>query len=213
VVPGDRVLDIGCGPGTFTLPFTLNAASVTGIDPSAVMLSKAESTAAATGIGNLRTVRTTWESYEPEAPYDLVFTAFCPGIHDRRTLWKMEKASRRSCCYVTGDVGQFRLLSQLWGDVSGEPCSCDAWNILYPFEILRKAGRNPQLHLFRQPSLEAAPAPDLVDEFVAYFRSFPGPAMAGREQIRRHIDSISKNGHVELCRERKIWMLSWNVPQ
>jgi SAM-dependent methyltransferase len=212
LVPEDSVLDIGCGPGTFTLPIAGTAAFVTGIDPSQIMLSKAASSAASSDVRNLRTIKTTWERYRPEAPYDLVFSAFCPAIYDRHTLWKMEQASSRSCCYVAGDVGQFRLLSQIWADVSGESQTFDAWDISYPFELLQEAGRNPQLYLFRERSPHIIRAGDMVDELFAYFRSFAGPDRAGREQIRRYLTARSKGGYIELNRERKIWMLSWNVP-
>lgn len=73
LMPGDRVLDVGCGAGTFALPFTTVAASVTGIDPSEVMLSRTRRAAARAGVRNLSTIRATWEGYDPpDDRFDLV---------------------------------------------------------------------------------------------------------------------------------------------
>jgi SAM-dependent methyltransferase len=212
LVPGDRVLDIGCGSGTFALPFARSAARVTGIDPSEVMLSRLQSAAEHAGIDNIRPLRTTWEDYRPEGHYDLVFSAFCPGIYDRQTFAKMEQASARSCCYVAGDVGQFQLLSQLWAVVSGERCSPEAWDIAYPVDYLRKAGRNPRIRRFRHPSLQVASSRDVIDEFASYFRSFGDFRQTEYRKIRCFIDARSNGGRILLGKERTTWVVSWDLP-
>ncbi|HTX43698.1 MAG TPA: class I SAM-dependent methyltransferase, partial [Methanocella sp.] len=108
--PGDRVLDVGCGTGTYALQFARAAGSVLGLDPSRFMLSKMAAAAGRLREGSVRTVMSRWEDYEPRDRYDLVFAAFCPGVHDPETLWKMEACSTRSCCYIAGDRSHFQLL-------------------------------------------------------------------------------------------------------
>lgn len=46
LVPGDRVLDLGCGPGFLAIPFAEAGMRVTGIDPEPDMLASAEEEAA-----------------------------------------------------------------------------------------------------------------------------------------------------------------------
>jgi SAM-dependent methyltransferase len=50
VSPGDRVLDLGCGPGFLAIGFAELRCSVTGIDPDVTMLAAAEELAAKRGV-------------------------------------------------------------------------------------------------------------------------------------------------------------------
>ncbi len=54
VAPGDRVLDLYCGLGNFTLPLARRAAEVTGVEGEAGLIQRARANAAANGIGNAR---------------------------------------------------------------------------------------------------------------------------------------------------------------
>ncbi|MCB1639774.1 MAG: methyltransferase domain-containing protein, partial [Thiothrix sp.] len=52
VGPEDRVLDLFCGLGNFTLPLARRAASVTGVEGDIAMVARARAAAQANGIGN-----------------------------------------------------------------------------------------------------------------------------------------------------------------
>lgn len=54
VEPTDRVLDLYCGLGNFTLPLARRAAEVVGVEGEAGLIDRARSNAAANGIGNAR---------------------------------------------------------------------------------------------------------------------------------------------------------------
>ena len=48
--PGDRVLDLGCGPGLLAVPFARAGAAVTAVDPEEEMLAAARAAAAEAGV-------------------------------------------------------------------------------------------------------------------------------------------------------------------
>ena len=48
--PGDAVMDLGCGPGTLSIPFALAGMRVTAIDPEPSMLAAARDAARAAGV-------------------------------------------------------------------------------------------------------------------------------------------------------------------
>jgi 23S rRNA (uracil1939-C5)-methyltransferase len=50
--PGDRVLDLYCGLGNFTLPIARRAASVVGVEGDAGLVARARANASANGIAN-----------------------------------------------------------------------------------------------------------------------------------------------------------------
>lgn len=79
-----KVLDIGCGPGTFTIPFSKIAKQVDAIDPSRNMLNKI-SKRKMMGIKNINLINSKWEDFNSQEKYDVV-AAFCPAINNIENL-------------------------------------------------------------------------------------------------------------------------------
>jgi SAM-dependent methyltransferase len=73
VRPGWTVLDIGCGPGTLTIPLAKRAASVTALDISSEMLKRLKENAGKDGLENIRCVNSSWQE---------AFAGGQPGRHD-----------------------------------------------------------------------------------------------------------------------------------
>lgn len=209
---GDLVLDIGCGGGTYAIPFASVASSVTGLDLSEPMLLKMQEVAIANRVFNVRSVRSRWESYDESIKYDLVFSAFCHGIRDTSTLLKMERYSRRSCCYVAGSADQFRLLSEVWKAVFNKDYSSDAFNIIYPLNFLCHSGRNPSIRAFTYESEYTIGPEALVEEFVKYFGSFMKTGSGVESRIRDCIMQLSEGGDYRVSGKRTVYALNWNVP-
>ncbi len=57
----DRVLDVGCGPGTLALPIAERAAEVTAIDYAPGMLSRLQRYAEERGLSTIRTICCAWQ--------------------------------------------------------------------------------------------------------------------------------------------------------
>ncbi len=79
LLPGDSVLDIGCGTGQYTLPIAKIADRVAGLDVSRGMLERMISEVARQGINNVKPVCSAWESFDGEERYDLVFWHSAPA--------------------------------------------------------------------------------------------------------------------------------------
>lgn len=61
------VLDLGCGPGTATLPLARRVRLVTAVDAEVEMLIEGRTSAAAARVGNVRWVHSTAETFDGEA--------------------------------------------------------------------------------------------------------------------------------------------------
>jgi len=75
ILPGDTVLDFGCGTGTLTLRIARHADSVCGVDVSEGMLKRAHQNLTAQGIDNTRFLKiTALEQMFPPVSFSLITT-------------------------------------------------------------------------------------------------------------------------------------------
>jgi SAM-dependent methyltransferase len=170
LAPGDDVLDIGCGPGPYSLLFARVAASVAALDVSQGMLDRLSCAAVDKGIGNIRPVCSNWESYRGRKKYDLVFSSFCPGVDGPEALIKMERHSRRSCCYVTGGgPGQPEYMYGLWEALTGERPQLPAGSHFFAFNMLYEMGRMPSVRAFSHRSQRVPSKEENVRNALGYF--------------------------------------------
>ncbi len=209
---GDTVLDVGCGPGTFSLLFAECAKAVFGLDVSDGMLSAMMSKAKASGTGNIRPICSSWEKYDSKKKFDLVFSSFCPAVNDAETLLKMEERSRRSCCCVTSAcAGQFPPVNRLQELLAGEHLKYDPSDTLYLFNILYYSDRAPSLRTFKHDITICVPTDKLVNYFIAYFGMFMDMDRNKKNVVSDHIDSVSKDGVYRLSSHDTISVVHWDV--
>ncbi|MGC5053586.1 MULTISPECIES: class I SAM-dependent methyltransferase [Micromonospora] len=72
---GAAVLDLGCGPGTYTIPLARRGATVTGVDLSAALLDRAATAASASGV-DVRLVRADMREFVEPDRYDLAISMY-----------------------------------------------------------------------------------------------------------------------------------------
>lgn len=105
--PETSVLDVGCGYGSYALPFAAVAKDVVAADVSSRMLELCAERAKAAGASNLQTLKHDWELAEIgdlKGRFDLVFACMCRPARTSSGLAKMTAASRGVCVvaqYVT----------------------------------------------------------------------------------------------------------------
>ncbi len=147
VSPGDRVLDIGSGPGTLTLPLARAGASVTAVDPAEGMLAELRAAAEREGITTVTAARGLWEEIDPirglQPPYDRVVASFSLAMPDiRSALAAMDAAASGSVhlYWFANEPLWERLYLALWEDLHGAPyhpkpkADC-LFNVLYGMRI------------------------------------------------------------------------------
>jgi len=107
IQPGWTVLDIGCGPGTLTIPFARKAASVTALDISGEMLRLLKSNAEKHGIANIRYIHRSWEetcSTDTIEPHDVVVASrSLMAGNFKESISRIDRLARRAV-YMTFPV-------------------------------------------------------------------------------------------------------------
>lgn len=102
-----KVLDIGCGPGCYSLPIAERVKEVVGLDFSENMVLKARENAKRLGIDNVSFIQRDWQNCDMDefiGQFDLVIAHKTPAICDFNTVERMLKASKRYCffCFLSG---------------------------------------------------------------------------------------------------------------
>lgn len=211
-MPGDTVLDIGCGTGTYALLFAGAARLVAGLDVSEAMLSKMAGAAKASGIDNIRPVRSSWEKFDPSKKYDLAFSSFCPAISDAGALGRMEERSKRSCCCVIpGDPESDTPAERLREILTGESADSGGSDSLYLFNVLHYSGRSPSLRSFNYESATEVPSERLMDHFIAYFGLYMEMDNRKKEKVKDYVDSISDGGVYRHSGRKAVSVIYWHV--
>jgi len=88
---GMDVLDVGCGPGNYTIPLAKLARHVWALDPASNMLNIVRDRAEKEGITNITYINKPWEEINLAregwvGKFDLVFASMTPGVNDKETL-------------------------------------------------------------------------------------------------------------------------------
>lgn len=120
LTPETEVLDVGCGPGTYALPFAERVKSVTALDGAREMCRILEQKAREAKLHNITVLHSMWEDVDLEKEgllhrFDLVFASMTPAVCDCETLTKLNQASRKYCCLISWAGGSFsRARQELW---------------------------------------------------------------------------------------------------
>ena len=211
--PGDRVLDVGCGPGTYTLSFHDLAEDVWGMDISGSMLKLLTVKAEESGVRNIRTVLSSWESFAASEPFDLVFSSFCPAIRSATTLLKMERCSHRGCCYLTGGtIGQPGPMAELHEMLTGRRYSVNGSGGFFSANVLFEAGRRPDIRPFRVNQHRYQDRAWMEQTYLDYFGMFLDQSEAASSKIRQFVDMLPQEEPEDDGIYRAFYAVTWLVP-
>ena len=211
---GDKVLDIGCGPGTYALLFAKDAHLVDALDSSRGMLSVLMEEAARRGLSNIRKIHSGWEEYQPQERYELVFSAMSPAVYDEKTLLKMEAYASRGCCLITYGQGfESPVIKALWERLIGQYRSSNAYLYVYPQGVLQQKGRHPATRIFSLDQRRRTPVKEIVNRYTRYFNIFTAMDKQKTRVIEAYFDEHSQNGFFEDAVQLKLAAICWKVPE
>jgi SAM-dependent methyltransferase len=145
--PRTTVLDVGCGPGRFSLAIAPRVERVVAVDPSPAMLAILGRRAERKRITNVITVEGRWEDVDV-APADVVFASYVLPIVDDapRFLTKLDASARRHVLLYLGAFSMDGILDPLWRHFHGRPRRPGpTW--LDALDVLRETGIDPTVEV------------------------------------------------------------------
>jgi SAM-dependent methyltransferase len=112
---GQKVLDIGCGTGVYTLRIAQKSKTVDALDISEEMLSLLNKDAKQYDIENIQTRHSNWEEFElPVQKWDIAISTMSPATRTDDGFDKMHRSARTKIFLGWGDKRGTALLEELF---------------------------------------------------------------------------------------------------
>jgi SAM-dependent methyltransferase len=189
-----RVLDIGAGPGTLSVPLAPRVKEITAVEPGEGMAAILEARAAAEGVTNISCIRKKWEEIDVAGdlapPYDLVIASLSLTMEDiRAALQKMDAVCGGYVCLCWFVDMPFweRMYADLWEPLhgtryhSGPKADC-LFNVLYQMGIYANVEMFPLKKEYRFASR---------GEMIAFFtRRFDARSPAQQEIVEQYLTPL-----------------------
>ena len=171
ITPDARILDIGSGPGTLTIPLAGLVREVTAVEPSEYMRKCLHENIHEKGITNLTVIPKRWEdvdiSKDLTPPYDVVVASYSLGFPDlREGLVKMAEVSS-SYVYIFWFADMLspwqKNYGEIWEQLYGIPLKKYQkpniiFNLLHQMEIYANVGITKEEHVQKFLTLDEAVA-------------------------------------------------------
>ncbi|HOW15566.1 class I SAM-dependent methyltransferase [Methanosarcina sp.] len=213
---GSRVLDIGCGPGTLSLPLSRLGAEVTALDISCGMLDRLKDAVKKESLP-IDIIECSWWTADIDElgfrnKFDLVIASMTPGIRDVDNFDTMMKCSKKLCYYSNflrreEDKAYRDIRSSIVGENSGNNMN----GIIYPFMYLYLSGYRPSLrinHSEWKEELNWKEAAEQAMEFIGRGRDFDDET---KQKIMDYYQKASPEGIYRSESDVYTGMMVWEV--
>jgi SAM-dependent methyltransferase len=213
--PQADVLDIGSGPGNYTLAMAGRSRSVTALEPASEMVKLLQQRLQEEQVDNVQIITKTWQEVDlsrdaMEGKYDLAFASMTPGVQDPETLDKLIGASH-GYCYLSAFSGPRwgQAQRELWQMFFGEEMGANPGDILYPFGLVYSMGYRPELRFVFSNWVQEEPVEKAVEELCTFFWSYLEITPEERGIITRYIEDRAVQGvyrqENRVCQGMMLW--------
>lgn len=219
LVPGESVIDMGCGTGALAIPAAAQVHPVVACDLAQGMLDRLEARARVAQVERMLDVRRmSWlDPWDDLPQVDVFFSSRSLFTRDlRATLDKMEAHTRRRCC-VTVATADSPLRDRAMLAAIGRPRPRNSEHV-YLFNLLSQMGRLPRVAYIEHVKPVSG---STREEVLEGFSRDAGPLTADEESALRrfvdeHFDFTARDASGLPLRDYDQpvrWaFLSWDVP-
>ncbi len=212
-----RVLDIGAGPGNWSMPLAKSGGHVTALEPADAMADILQEKIDAAGIANISIDRRTWQDVDLaedafQGAFDLVFASMTPGIDGPQNLKKMMAASKGYCYLSTFSGSGWRnWYGDLWTAIFNESLDGQHGDIIHPFNLVYAMGFHPELRFNSWKTVDETPREKAIDDYLTHLEGFTDINDEIRQKVSAFVDERCKDG--VLVQERSAYqgIMVWRV--
>lgn len=213
IQPAFSVLDIGAGPGNFTLPLAQKTAHVAALEPASEMVRIAKAQAEAQGLDNVEFITQSWEDIPEKTvagQYDLVFASMSPGISTPAMTEKMVKACR-GFCFLSGFAGPRwrRIYGGLWKAVFEEEMGDNPTDFIYPLSLIYAMGYRPELRFYT--TVWNQEPENITDHYLRFLERYTPITPAVEKRAKDYVNQLLASGEFEEKIPISNGMMVWQV--
>jgi SAM-dependent methyltransferase len=198
-----KVLDIGCGPGTHSIPMAQTAEEVISLDISVNMLNIIREKTQELNYSNVVPMKENWGEVNLgdkkwNKHFDLVFASMSPGVHNYETLKKMCDASKNYCylsAWVKRESKVEDALFQLVNKNEGATGILDD-KIYYAFNILWNMGYCPEISYNRRDWSSVQPFEEALENYTKKLMIKNNLDEHDKLKIKNYLHEISDKGMI-----------------
>jgi SAM-dependent methyltransferase len=202
------VLDIGCGPGLFALPFAECVKKVYCVDSSIPMIDRLVSNMGKIGVENIEVRHSTWESLDPIDGVDVAFTSLCPPLNDPISILRLEKFASEYCVYISSSNDDKGMNLEVWNRL-GRKYSFKGYDTNYPYEFLKSQGREPELRFYSEILKNEQTVENAISSELAKIAQYRPVSSKIEGIVTDVVMSHQSNGYVNTEQEMRMGMLIW----
>jgi len=197
---GISVLDIGAGPGAFSLAFARRGCEVVALEPAEAMVTFLREEIARENFNNIRVVQKTWEDVDLdeekwEGRFDLVFASMSPGINNRETLEKALRCAGKYC-YISTFAGKRDndTLAELWPLLFGEEMPPWPGDIIYMLNLLYVKGLELTFRVWEEKWSEEATGEETAANLLGMIRMYGRETSRLEDRVKAFVREKAHNG-------------------
>jgi len=221
---GARVLDIGCGPGTLSIPLARMGADVTSLDIAPGMLEELRKYAKEEKL-SVHPMECSWWTADIDKlgfrkKFDLVLASMTPGVKDAETLDRMMACSKKYCYYshflgggphganpeirkiLEGESGSRKRRPNGHGHGPG---------IAYPFMYVYALGYHPLVRFSHNRWKMEADWKEAAERTIGFLEHGDSCDAAAKKKILAYYKANAKDGKFTTQSEMYTGMLVWNI--
>ncbi len=222
---GVKVLDIGAGPGNWTVPMAEAGAIVTALEPSGEMIKELKvriekSCSHHKDLSNkINIVQKTWQEVNIkednfEGNFDLVFASMTPGISNPETLIKAMKATKSGgFCYLSSfsGGGWRNAYKKIWKELFNEEIASCGGDFIYPFNYIYALGYRPYIEFMMWEQIREESIQDSLDTILFFVHGSSEIEPEKKSKLIKYIESKAENGIFkykhQICQGVMLWQI------
>ncbi len=197
---GCRVLDIGAGPGAFSLAFAGRGGEVVALEPAGKMVSILKEKIDREGLHSITVVPKTWEEVDIaregwDGYFDLVFASMSPGINNRETLEKALRCARKHC-YISAFAGKREndALMELWKLLFDEEMPPWPGDIMFILNYLYTRGFELSFRVWEEKWTEEAGVEEAADNLCGMIRQYGWDTSSLEQEVSAFVQEKASGG-------------------